>query len=242
MIKMVDSIFLAMGIISIILVLSSTFVGILLIYKYTIYKYRPFLFWGLCWIVIMKGWWIYAINFMLVLMGEDYISAEISGIVGYGLEPISFILWMIAWIEVTYKEKLKITLIILICFAIFYQIIFWSLFLTDPSLVVESRGVFDYTSTGIIQLITFFELIVFLVLSTVLFYKGHKTVDKEIRVKSTIFLVQIILIFIGMMLDVAFGGFEIFIISRILMILSPIFLYISQVFPKWARKIFLKSS
>ncbi|MFX1393176.1 MAG: hypothetical protein ACFFAH_06320 [Promethearchaeota archaeon] len=239
---MIDSTFLAMGIISIILVLSSTFVGILMIYKYTKYKYRPFLFWGLLWIVIMKGWWIYVFNFILVLMGEDYLSPEISGIVGYGLEPISFILWMIAWVEVTYKEKFKFTLIILIIFTIIYQIIFWSLFLTDPSLVVESRGVFDYRSTGIIQLITFCELIVFLVLSTVLFYKGHKTVDKEIRLKSTLFLVQIILIFFGMMLDVAFGGFEIFIISRILMILSPIFLYISQVFPKWARRIFLRST
>ncbi|MFX1339545.1 MAG: hypothetical protein ACFFDK_13115 [Promethearchaeota archaeon] len=232
-------IFMATGILSVIWVGFGTLIGILFLKKYFTYNYRPMLLWGLCWINLMKFWWPYAINFLLILTTGEILSLKITILIAETTTPIHFILWMAAWADIMYEHHFKSIISILIIYGIISQIIFWSLFFTDLGLILKLNSPFDYTFVGIIQILMFGETIVFLISAIFLYLRGHISLDPKIRIKSMLFLIHALTFFSGVMLDIGFSNFITIMISRIVMMFAPLCLYISQTYPEKMERFLL---
>lgn len=225
-------IFMATGILTVIWVGFGTVIGVLFLKKYFTYNYRPMLLWGLCWINLMKFWWPYAINFILIQTTGETLSLVMIILIAETTTPIHFILWMAAWADIMYENQFKLITSILIIYGIVTQIIFWTLFYNDLGLILVLNSPFDYTFVGIIQFLIFAELIVFVISAIFLYLKGRDSLDPKIRIKRLLFFIHALTFFIGVMLDVAFSNFFTIMISRIVMMLAPLCLYISQTYPK----------
>ena len=233
-------IFMATGILTVIWVGFGTIIGLLFLKKYFTYNYRPMLWWGLCWINLMKFWWPYAINFLLILTEGEILSLEMTILIAETTTPLHFILWMAAWADIMYENQFKLIISILIIYGIFFQIIFWSLFFTDLKLILVLNSPFDYTFVGIIQILIFGELIVFVISAVFLYLKGRMSLDPKIRVKRMLFFIHALTFFSGVMLDVAFSNYITIMLSRIVMMLAPLCLYISQTYPERMEKFLLR--
>ncbi|MFX1260277.1 MAG: hypothetical protein ACFFAN_20695 [Promethearchaeota archaeon] len=232
--------FIIFGIIAIILVTFGTLIGSAMIYKYFKYKYRPLLLWGLCWVLLMRYFLPYAINFILLLIGREILSPENFLIIAYSSHPLTTILWVVAWTEIMYKKKIKLFASIAIIYGIIFQIIFWTFFFTDVSLLITRVSPFSYEPEIVLQLPFFSETLLFLILAFLLYRVGHKTTDKEIRAKGTFFFVHSISFFLAIVLYVIIRGLIGLILSRIFMMFSAVCLYTYLVWPNWVKKIILR--
>lgn len=233
-------IFMATGILSVIWVGFGTLIGILFLKKYFSLNYRPMLLWGLCWLFLMKFWWPYAINFILILTLGDTLPVKIITLIAHASSPLHFIFWMAAWADIMYEKQFKLVVLITLIYGIIFQITFWTLFFIDVAFILILNSPFDYTFVGIIQLFIFGELITFLISAIVLYLKGRTSLDPTIRVKRLLFFFHALTFFSGVMLDVAFSDFVTIMISRIVMMIAPLCLYISETYPKGVEKFLLR--
>ncbi|MFX1259889.1 MAG: hypothetical protein ACFFAN_18725 [Promethearchaeota archaeon] len=228
------------GILALVWVSFGTALGLILIYKYTKYKYKPLLYWGLSFIVLMKIWWAVGINFLLILMGRDVMSLEIYTLISFGVVPLDFIFWGMAWTYVVYKERFKLGLSILVIYGIVAQMIFWTLFFTDVNLLVSQKTPLGCVPIGLLLLLSTIQIFAFILLAVILCYKGFKSKDPEIRVKGLLFLGYALSLFIGLMIDSMYIDYLSIFISRAFYITSGVLLYIYLVWPDWAKKILLR--
>lgn len=234
-------IFMATGILSVIWVGFGTLIGILFLKKYYTLKYRPMLLWGLCWLLLMKFWWPYAINFILILIEGDLLPIKIIALIALTTSPVHFILWMAAWADIMYEKQFKLSVSIMLIYGVVFQIIFWTLFFIDVSFILVLNSPFDYTFVGVIQLLIFGELITFVLSAMLLYIKGRTSLDPIIRVKRLLFFLHSLAFFIGVMLDVAFSDFVTIMVSRIVMMVAPLCLYLSETYPKGMEKVLLRN-
>jgi hypothetical protein len=232
---------MATGILTVIWVGFGTVIGILFLKKYTTLKYRPMLLWGLCWLILMKFWWPYTINFILLLTIGETLPVRIITLIALASSPLHFIFWMAAWADIMYEKQHKLGVIIMLTYIIIFQVIFWTLFLIDISYILVLNSPFDYIFVGIIQIFIFGELIVFIISAIILYIKGRTSLDPKIRVKRLLFFIHALTFFIGVMLDITFSDFITIMISRIVMMIAPLCLYISQTFPEKAEKVLLRN-
>jgi len=234
-------IFIATGILSVIWVGFGTIIGLLFLKKYFTLNYRPMLWWGLCWLLLMKFWWPYAINFILLLTVGEILSVEITALIANATSPLHFIFWIAAWADIMYEKQFKLIVSITLIYGIIFQITFWTLFFIDVALILVLNSPFDYTFVGVIQLFIFGELIAFVISAILLFLKGRTSLDPTIRVKRLLFFLHALTFFIGVMIDVAFSDFITIMVSRIVMMVAPLCLYISQTYPERMEKFLLRN-
>jgi hypothetical protein len=99
----------------------------------------------------------------------------------------------------------------------------------------------SYTPGTWIQINGLAMMTIFLVTALILWLKGRKSENLEVRIKGLLFLTQTLFLFLGMVISLIAGFIALSILGFIFIILSGIFLYISQTWPEWARNILMRN-
>jgi len=232
------------GILSIIYVAISTYVGLRIASKYFELKQRVFLLVGLTWIGLASPWWPSMVSFLIaVSTGGDglYNTPKIYFLIGNLLIPIFVLLWITAITDLLYKNKQKVILTIFTIYCISFEVIFLYLLSTDSTRIGELKGPVDVDYTYII--LGFLLSIILIILITGILFgrESLKSDNPEVRLKGKLIIIAIILFSIGALLDSAIPLMLITLpITRIILILSAILFYGGFILPNWMKKLFLK--
>ena len=225
------------GIFAIIIVIVFSFIALKLMVKYFKFKDIKLIYLGCAIPFLSTPWWAISTTFVFILATGSPISPEIYFLIGYGI-PLGIILWLILFTELIYKERQKLILSIFTPFWIlFFGVIFYMLLLTDVSLI----GTFDRPLTpqmGLyLRIRSLVALIIVLVTGIIFYRESHKSINPEVKLKGTLFLLGILLYL---------GGTFTYVITQIaglpLIFLIPSLIVIdgALTLPNWMRKILLK--
>ena len=100
------------GILSIIYVSISTYVGLTIASKYFKYKRRIFLLMGFTWVVICSPWWPSSISFLLALTTGKGLTEQQYILIGNVCVPIVLLLLITAYTEMKYQDKVRKVLLL----------------------------------------------------------------------------------------------------------------------------------
>ncbi len=227
------------GILSIIVVAISFYVGIYIISKYFEHKKRAFLFVGLVAIITSQPWWPHIISFFLVLSTGENLNPQSYFILGNVLIPVAILLWLISIAEFKYNDKMKFFVIIGLLYLIFFEIAFISFLLLDHNLIGQQIGAIDvqYNPVMLVLLITALGIIL---PSGILFaMESLKSDNKEIRLKGKFLLLAFSAYCVGAAIDSLILTNPINLISaRILLVLGAIGFLGGFIPPNWMKKQF----
>lgn len=238
-----DILLIANGITSLIVSIVSIYIGLRIVLKYFRYKERILIFAGFTWLLMYEGWWGPSLAFIILIFTNQLIPIELFFFISMGLIPLSIALWMIAFADFLYEDKLKQITIIFTIQIIIYEILIFYYIFTEPFLIVESVGFIDakYKSFLLFFLI---EIFVLLLITGPLFARESFKSDKpEIRLKGKFLLIGFLSFLTGSLLD-AFLELELItlLIYRSLLVFSSISFYFSFFLPKTLKNYLLKKS
>ncbi len=226
--------------ISIFLIVTFIFIGLIMFYKYIKFKNKALLYMGLTWIGLSQSWLGSAITVFLVVLNpaSNGLSPEAYIILSTCLIPLTTPLYVFAMTDMVMKKYKTILRVITIVYSAFYEILMFTLIFTANihlMIIKTSPAEIQITLLTIILLLYF--MIIFLVLGFVFCYQSLKVDDQEIRLKGKILLFSYILFLVGNLLE----QIQIIALQRILLIISAIGFYIGYNLPSWIKRLFLKN-
>ncbi len=214
------------GILSIIFVAISTFVGLSIASKYFKYKDRTLLFIGFSWCGMCIIWWSISISFLLILFTDKGLDQDIYIIIGYVLIPIFLESWLIAFTHLKYKQKRMIILIIFAILGVLYEILLFYFYFTDISMIATLSGPVD-VKYGIFMISwLLFVIILVFITGNIFARESLKSDNPQIKLKGKLLMGAFNSYVIGSAFSI-FSNYSIviLIIARITVILASILFY-----------------
>ena len=227
------------GLFSFIHVSVSIIIAFVLILKYYEHKNKTFLYVGLFLIGIAEPWISCSISFVLIILGQKALEAQLYVFLSVFLIPVLINFWLLAFTDLVYKEKQKLILSISIILNALYEIYFIYFVINDVSMIGQLTGYFDFQYRGIALL--YMISVVFVASSTGVWFgkESLKSDKKDIKLKGKLLIIGFLCFFFGSMLDAILPLIEItLIIVRIIVISSSFFLYFGFLMPKFIRNLF----
>ena len=235
------------GIFSTIFVVITIYIGLIFISKYFEHKNRNLYIFGFFWIGAATFFIAIPLQFILIPFGittPDYTYL----ITMYVPLPIMAFGWLTAITSLLYFERRNLFLRVFALIAILFEILFFSLFFIDPSLIATRSGYFymEMTPFGIFYVVFLISFILFPGIAL-----GRSSLDSddpEIRMKGKLIIISIMVFAGGAAIDLIIPPLEldlvikaiITIISRILMSSSGILFYVGFMLPNWSKKILFR--
>ncbi|MFX1338108.1 MAG: hypothetical protein ACFFDK_05835 [Promethearchaeota archaeon] len=229
------------GILDLISLGITIFVGLKIISKYTNFKRIEFITVGLMMIFISSPWWGCNISFILILFFNTEISDSLYIFISFGLIPLSVLFWLYSFCHLTYpKSKWKIISIWLII-SIVYEIFFIIFLFTDPTLLAIRKTRIDSETQPYVSLYSLGSLIISIITNSIFFKKCLKSDNERVQWMGKFILIAFILFMIGAFLDSAISLNPIaLLITRIILVASSVLGYIGWTMPdrvaKWLVK------
>jgi hypothetical protein len=180
-----------------------------------------------------------SINFINILVTGNSIGAFPYLLIAFGIAPLSVLFWMILMTELMYQDKRKIILGIFLIYWIAIRVAFFYLLFTDIDSLATNIWIGGLQQGIFLRVIQVIRLLLILIFSILFFQQSHKSENKEVRLKGTLFLLAI-LILVGSMLLYSITQNPIFIL--IFMIPSLLFFYGSLVMPSSLKRRLIKES
>jgi len=175
------------------------FVGFKLIAKYFKLKDKLLLYLGLSLVTQIFTWLASFINFIFILQTGNMMPYEMNLLITNGF-PVPLIFWMLVWTNLMYKEKKKLLFTVFMIYWLVMEVIFFYLFFTDPTSMVVYNG-YMQTEIGPFPILRNLGNMVISIITVALFYReSHKSDNPEVRLRGTLFLAGVILVFIGVIL------------------------------------------
>ncbi len=216
--------------------------GIRIISKYFQHKQVSFIYVGLTLILLWSPWWPASISFITYLISLEGLSFEAYIFLGNFFLPFALITWVIPMCNLLgVKDKTR-KIALIICFI--YIVIFLSVviyFLFNPAELGYLRNplvpIYSFSFYILIMPI----LVIVIMLGLKLAFESLKASDTEVQLKGKFLLFAFITITIGIILEIFLTGDFNLLISRIIIIIGLILLYIGLTLPKRIKELFLKS-
>jgi len=235
-----DPLIISNGVLMLILDAISLTVGFTIFSKYFKYKQIALAYVGLAWIFIACPWYPGAISFIMFLLTQQYLGAEVYMIIGNVFIPIALVLWIAGFTELLYKNRQKLLVILFVIYAGVFYILFFYLLNLDPLLIGEVKNI-DVKYADFIVLYSLTVLAVVIITGIMFTNKSVKDSNPEIRLKSKFLLLAFILYTIGTSLDALLGlDYFTLIIFRGFEISAAISFYLGFILPERVKKLFLK--
>jgi len=230
------------GLSSLILVVIFTLVGITIAYKFKKTKERMYLLFGITWIGVVEAYIAVSISFIVALFNNDGIPLQIYFLIGISFYPVSTLIWITAFTDIIYKNGQRIIQLIFIIIGTVFEIIFFYLIFTAPSLIGTLLSPVDSEYGLVVRIYIYFSLVV--IFSTGIIFAGHsiKSDNPEYRLRGIFIIITLITFVAGAILDTLELDIIFLTVVRLILISSAIEFYIAFVMPKWAKKLFLKES
>ena len=229
------------GVIGILALIISFYVALRI--ALTSFKYRDknFILVGITGFIMSEPWW-YSISAFITEAAFGFrIPGELGNLYGIPFQPIGIFTWLFAFTELVYKKQQKIILVLFSVYSIIFEIVFFIVFMNDPSL----NGTFYGIHSGIIPTGFMFSFLIIILVSGILFARESiKADDPEIKMKGRLIQFAIISYCIAAVLDAGVIMFRftpfLLISNRIVLILSAVAFYGGFLLPDWMKKILLK--
>ncbi|MFX1338109.1 MAG: hypothetical protein ACFFDK_05840 [Promethearchaeota archaeon] len=221
------------GILGLISLGITIFIGLKIISKFSIHKRIEFITVGLLMIFISSAWWGCILAFIVYIVLNSDIPDSLYIFLSYGLLPISVLLWLYSFGHLTYpNSKWKIVLIWVII-SILYEIYFVILLFTNPTLLAIRTTRFDSQTQPYVSLYLILILIITIITNSIFFRKCLKSDDEKIQWMGKFIFLAIIIFLIGSILDssITINAIMLF-ITRTLFLVSSILGYIGWIMPK----------
>ena len=238
---------LIQGIFSTIFVVITIYIGSLFILKYFEHKNRNLYLFGIFW--IGAATFFIAIPLQLFLIPLNITTPDHTYFFTMFVPlPIITVLWVMATSDLLNLKSRLLFLRITGIVAIIYEILFFSLYFIQASLIGLRSGPFymELTPFGIFFVLSLCGFI--LIPGVALGRSSMDSKDPEIKMKGLLIIISILVFGIGALLDLFIPPLEldlvlkaiVTIIARIFMSSSGIMFYIAFYFPNWARKILFR--
>jgi len=216
--------------------------GSLVIKKYFEHKHPTLLYYGLSFIFVASPWMAYAVNFTIYLISGSEISIQAFYLIGYSTVLLASASWVIGTFTLIYTHLLKLMKMIMGSLLVIYYVFFLIFIFTNMDLIGTTVGFWKIQYGIFTQLFITVALLTFLVTILLFVWDARESPDPEIRLKAKL------LLFMGIFFGVA-SGIEIVpffspvlvIVSRTMLSLAAICLYMGTVLPAWAKKLFLRT-
>ena len=240
------------GSFSLIFVIISIIIGITILSKYFSQKNRLYILVGISWIGVANPWIPDSISFLMNISVQQSLDVGWYFIIGNCFLPVVLLTWLTAYTDMIKKDAQKKVLIITAALSILFEIVFFSLFYIDISLIGVINPLRPFT-VNFGMFITVYLLIVILamVITGVIFaQKSVKVENREVKLKGKLLRAAFITFAIAAILDSLLGTiFEdpadpllaiMVVVVRILLIISALEFYGGFLLPKWMKEIFMK--
>ena len=180
-----------------------------------------------------------SINFINILVTGNSIGAFPYLLLAFGIAPLSVLFWMILMTELMYQDKKKIILGIFLIYWIVGRVALFYLLFTDIDSLATNIWIGGLQQGIFLRVTQFIRLLIILIFSILFFRESHKSENKEVRLKGTLFLLAI-LILVGSMLLYSITQNPVFIL--IFMIPSLLFFYAALTMPEFVKRKLLKEN
>ena len=228
------------GLSSIILVVIFTFVGIVIAFKYRKTKDRTYIFFGASWIGVVEAYYAVSISFIVSFFNGVGLTPEIYFLVGVTLYPLSTLIWLTAFTDIKFKSKQLIIQLIFVVIGAIFEVIFFYLFFTAPSLLGTLYSPVDSKFGIVILIYILFSLCVIFVTGMIFSILSIKSDNREHRLRGIFLSITLIIFVFGSIFDALELSIIVLTVVRILLIFSALTFYIAFILPNWAKKLFLK--
>ena len=230
------------GLVGFISTVITLILGTRILSKYFHKKQRSFIYVGLTLILLWSPWWPSSISFITYLISLQGLPYEAYIFLGNFFLPFALITWVIPMCNLLgVKDKTR-KIAVIIC--IIYIIIFLSAviyFLFNPAELGYLRNplvpIYSFSFYMLIMPI----LVIVIMLGLKLALESLKASDVEVQLKGKFLLIAFITITIGIILEIFLTGDFNLLISRIIIIIGLILLYIGLTLPKRIKELILKS-
>ena len=229
------------GIVSIISLIIITTIGIVAQLRYFKYRNKDLLYIGVSLVFMWSPWWPSSISFVIYLFISDGLPFSLYIFIGNFFLPISAFFWLIFILDVFKIEskKRKLILIIYSIFVVVYEIfiIYWMI---NPDQIGSLRNAL-VPAYGI-ELYLFILVIVAIVIITGLLLAVDmlKAKQLELKLKGYFLIAAFLLVIFGILLEIFTLGNLWLLISRIVIVIGVILIYIGFFMPERVKKIFIK--
>lgn len=229
------------GILSLIFVVISTYVGIKIALNYVTYKKGTFILVGITWIGLSSLWIAPSISIILALITDNGLTPFWYFFIANALIPIYMFTWMIVITDFLYKDNQKLILLLSAGIGVVVEFFFLFFLFTDISIIGELQGAID-TDWGLFMLIYYLSVVLIIIITGTLFARESlKSENPEIRLKGKFLMSAFYMWFIGSALDtISSINITLLILARVFLIISAILFYIGLLLPEYVKKYFLK--
>jgi len=238
---MLELIDIANGVLSLMFVITSIFLGIMMIIKYFEAKNKNVLLAGIAWMFISEVWWAVSISFLLVVFTGNALALDLFFFIGFVFLPVAIMIWMIIMTNLMWKSKQKIILILTGIILASLEIAFLYYLFTDISKLGEPVGTFDI-KYELFMLVYLSVILLFVIITGLRFaIESFWSENPEIRLKGKFLLVAFLSFVIGAFISIALGdNVIILVIAKIIIISSAFEFYCGFILPDSIKKVFLK--
>ncbi len=178
-----------------------------------------------------------SINFINILVTGNSIGAFPYLLIAFGIGPLSVLFWVILATELMYQSKKKIILGIFLIYWIVVRIMFFYLLFTDIDSLATNIWIGGSQQGIFLRVVQVIRLLIILVFSILFFRESHKSENREVRLKGTLFLLGVLNL-VGGMLLYSITTNPVFML--IFMIPALLFVYVSFVMPQKLRAYLIK--
>ena len=227
------------GIILFIVMILQFGLSVVLLAKYSSTKDKRVLYFSLFMAFGTLAFLSISINFINILVTGNSIGAFPYLLIAFGIAPISVLFWMILMTELMYQNKRKIILGLFLIYWIVVRIMFFYLLFTDIDSLATNIWIGGLQQGIFLRVVQVIRLLIILIFGILFFLQSHKSENKEVRLKGTLFLLGI-LVLVGGMLLYSITTNPIFIL--IFMIPALLFFYGSLTMPEFIKRIFIKEN
>ena len=191
------------GISNLIFVIITIIIGIKILLNYFSLKRKEFITVGLTLIFLVSGYWSVTINFVLIVFFNSLLPTPISIFIENAFIPIGLICWIYSFGELVYPNLKKKLMLITLIICIPYEIFLIVFSIVNPAVIAIQVSTF-YTQRGLISMAFNLFVIVFVVITVILFAKKSLESDKRVvRLKGKFLLIGALLVSIGTLIDTA---------------------------------------
>jgi len=225
------------GVLAVIAVLISILVTIKFFLAYKKHKRIELFLIGFVAIIMSEAWMPVAISFVYYMFNSALLPPELYFFIGYTFLPIGIFIWLIIFTNLIIKNRQKLILFLYSIYIVFYEILFFSYLLTDPSKIGEIKTPVDSSLTLIFNLNAFGWVAVILITGIIFARESLQSNDPIIRLKGKLLLFGFLTWSFSAIMDGFANTIITLFIIRMILMASVIAFYGGFILPEWMRKL-----
>ena len=229
------------GIVSIISLIIITSIGIIAQLRYLKYRNKNLLYIGISLIFMWSPWWPSSISFVIYLFSSNGLPFSLYIFIGNFFFPISAFFWLMFILDVFKldSKKKRLALASYLVFVIIYEIfiIYWMI---NPDLLGGLRNALVPAYGIELYLLILVIVAIIIITGFLLAVDMLKAKQPELKLKAYFLIIAFTLMIFGIMLEIFTLGNLWLLISRIVIVIAVILIYIGFFLPDRVKKLFLK--